>query len=96
VFTISSFLIPVALSENGITPSNDKSRPLSDYVDAFAKYWNIKNFDLVCIKGDKEKGTLLNEVRICVDMDYNVMDCPDKGFIRCQNTEEVWYPLHKQ
>jgi len=85
-----------ALSENGITPSNDKSRPLSDYVDAFAKYWNIKNFDLVCIKGDKEKGTLLNEVRICVDMDYNVMDCPDKGFIRCQNTEEVWYPLHKQ
>ena len=85
-----------ALSASGITPSNDQARPLSDYADAFSKYWNIKNFDLICIKGDDQKGTLLNEVRICIDLDYNVMDCPTKSVQHCQDTNEVWYPVHKQ
>merc|ERR1712167_175079 len=79
-----------ALSASGITPSDDQARPLSDYANAFAKYWNIKNFDMICVKGDDSKPTLLNEVRLCVDINYNVMDCPQKGERRCNDTDEVW------
>lgn len=81
-----------ALSDNGITPDSDKTRPLSDYVNAFSKSFGVENFDIICMEHDGK--TLLNEVRLCVDLEYNVMSCPDAGSRKCKNTDEVYYPVH--
>ena len=66
-----------ALADSGITPDNEKSRPLEDYAKAFQKSFGIKNVDLICWD-TKDKKTLLNEVRICLDLNYSVMECPDE------------------
>lgn len=78
-----------ALSDAGIVPNNDKEYDLDKVIQAFSKYFGVQNFDVLCKY--KDGYSLLNEVRICLDKNYQVMECTGSEH-KCD--ESVLYPKH--
>jgi len=77
-----------ALSASGILPNNSRRLARSDVDKAFSSYLKVNNFQLICQK-DKSGQSLLYEVRVCLDLNYKVAECPSKN-ISCP--ESILYP----
>lgn len=77
------------LSRAKITPSQD-TYTFDDIKVALQRGFGIKNMDIICKKKDGQ--SLLSEVRICIDLNYNVMDCPSASR-KCD--DDVLYPPHE-
>lgn len=98
-----------ALSSQGITPSDTKAYMSSDIVAALDKAFGPKNYILQCVSGspkntgfliEKAEGLgssslLLNQVEICLDLNYKPMACPGGAYNSCSSTASIWYPTFK-
>lgn len=47
---------------------------------------NVSHFDVYCKKSDGKE--LLTEIRWCIDLDYNVMECPG-AITQCSSSEDI-------
>jgi len=80
-----------ALKNANIVPDADKTYSLDSIRSAFQTYFKVENFDLVCVGNHETGNNELSEVRICLDLNYNVFSCPDAQ-TRCKN--DISYPVH--
>jgi len=77
------------LSNAKIVPDADNTYSFDSIKSALQKGFGITHMDLICKKKDGQ--SLLSEVRLCVDLNYNVMDCPTESR---QCADDVLYPPH--
>jgi ribonuclease T2 len=77
------------LGDAGIKPAT-QTYTFDAIKSALQKGFNVQHMDIIC-KKSKEGDSMLSEVRLCVDLNYNVMDCPTESR-RCG--DDVLYPPH--
>jgi ribonuclease I len=77
------------LENAGITPGTE-TYTFDAIKSALQTGFGVQNMDIIC-KKSKEGDSMLSEVRICIDLDYNVFNCPTESR-KCAN--DVLYPPH--
>jgi len=79
------------LANMGIYPSNSQTFFVEAIIDAISRQIGGKSFYLDCL--DDEHGRqYLQEVRLCLDLNYQIIDCPVKSVEnRCKNGESLYY-----
>lgn len=84
------------LSDNGIAPSDSKTHDFQDIHNAMEKSFGkgeVTKFKINCMK-DEEGNTYLNDVMLCIDKDYNPIDCKFHTGTSCPETG-ILYPTKK-
>ena len=77
-----------ALAAKGILPSNQRRISKSDIQSAFSSYYKADSFQIICQKSPSGQ-SLLMEIRLCLDMNYSVVDCL-KPKMDC--ADQILYP----
>eukprot|EP01017_Pseudomicrothorax_dubius_P030141 TRINITY_DN3730_c0_g2_i1.p1 TRINITY_DN3730_c0_g2~~TRINITY_DN3730_c0_g2_i1.p1 ORF type:complete len:234 (-),score=22.38 TRINITY_DN3730_c0_g2_i1:115-816(-) len=72
----SRFNLYNALQERQIVPSYDTQYSLEDILGAFRSTLAVNNFVVIC--GSKSGVTYLQEIRICLGLDYQPIECPSE------------------
>lgn len=81
-----------ALKESSIIPRDDKPYPLSEIRAAIsAKFNGLSDYNLQCQK-DENGRSMIKEIRICIDKNYNAMDCKRAFSTTC--AKEIYYPIN--
>jgi ribonuclease I len=65
-----------ALAASGILPNNQRRVNKTDLDMAFSSYYKVNKYQVICQK-DKNGQSMLYEVRICLDLDYRVVNCKE-------------------
>jgi len=65
-----------ALAASGILPNNQRRVNKTDLDMAFTSYYKVNKYQVICQK-DKNGQSMLYEVRICLDLDYRVVNCKE-------------------
>jgi ribonuclease I len=78
-----------ALSSSGILPHATKKIARNDIVNALQSFFNVNNFIMTCVKNQSTGDSMIGEVRVCLDRNYNVIECA-KPNIQC--AAQILYP----
>lgn len=69
------------LKSKGITPDFNNGYNKYKFADAIKKKLGVKKIQIIC-QDDKDGYSILKEVRICLDINYNPIDC-DYQSLKC-------------
>jgi len=78
-----------ALAAYGIVPNTERYLHKAEILAAITDYFKISKFQIKCEKSQQSNVSYLFEVRLCLDKNYNPMDCKD---LRYECPEQIIYP----
>lgn len=73
-----------ALASRGILPNNERILTKDEILDALENAFGVRNYQILCSK-DRTGSSFLTEVRMCLDKNYNPVECYSLQF-NCANT----------
>lgn len=77
------------LSRAGITPSDSKTYPKKDIMNALTTAFSF-NISIGCYRQNDSSIDYLHEVYVCMDKSFHLIDCPDRENATC--SDSVTYP----
>jgi ribonuclease I len=80
-----------ALKANDILPSRTELYPVTRISGAMERSFGVSNYTLLCTKDSQTGKSMLTEMRICLDLSYQPIDCVKKNTASCQASVE--FPL---
>lgn len=71
------------LESQGITPSYNKEYSTRSFLNAIRTGLNVNNIYMKCNRGRNSHTPMIEEVRICLNLSYNPINCYKNNVIGC-------------
>jgi len=78
-----------ALQSKGVTPSTDEIYHLQDFENAIKSAFGISNVQINC--NYKDGTQYLDSIYLCLDLQYNIMNCPNDAPSNCNANKPINY-----
>jgi ribonuclease T2 len=80
------------LAESDIVPSNT-AYTLKQFVLALNTTWGPGTFGIDC-QDDTSGNQYLNDISLCLSLDYNIIECPDYVSSSCEEGDIYYLPIN--